>query len=485
MYVWTMNGGTYSNNGFQVAPSNNPSAAWKIVGVSDFNSDGVQDIFWRNDSTSENVYWQMNAGLQTIGYQTYFGNNNAFGWTIEDIGQLNASGAPDVAWKSPDGSHWVWNLGAGGGGVPTIVSSGRLPDNNNSASATFVNANFNSEYGYGIIDVSAAIAFLKGQPIALEVPDPLAFNVPFNNRRQNEVVNLPEVWNQGFTGQSITVAVIDNGVLLTHPALAGNIWVNPGEIAGDGIDNDANGFVDDVNGWDFIGNDNNPSPDSLSSFDVHGTQVAGMIASALIPGGSPVQGGAYNAKIMALRSGSQGSINLNAAANAVRYAADNGAKVINLSFGGGGTDTNFTNAVNYAVGKGAVVVISAGNGGANTIDTVFPAVLAGTPGVIAVGATNAGNVGITAANNAASQVAVFSTGASTTVRNYITAPGQNVLTTSYNNAQFGYQYVNGTSFSAPLVAAAVATIRQAVPGATPAQIVNALMQTADPSDVYV
>jgi subtilisin family serine protease len=491
IWVWTLNGGNFNGSAFQVTPTSpNQPADWKIVGVSDFNSDGIKDLFWRNNSTTQNGYWQMGAGLQTIASPSYFGGTGAVGWTIEDVGDLNANGVADLAWKSPDGSHWAWTLSVGAGGVPTLVSAPRLPGNNTGAGAPFVYPNFNSEYGFGMIDTSAAIAYLKNQGVALEVPDSVAFNnVAFNDARQNEIVNLPEAWSQGYTGQGIIVAVIDNGVSLNHPALAGNIWQNQGEIAGDGIDNDGNGFIDDRFGWDFINNDSDPNPGTFSAADSHGTQVSGVIASKLIAGGPQIQGGAYDAKIMALRAGSLSSIDWTASANSVRYAADNGAKVINLSFAAvvptGVTVPILSSAVSYAVSKGALVVISAGNGGSDTIDNVFPAILAGTPGVVAVGATNAGNFGVGTANNAASQVASFSTGAGSTVRSYIAAPGQNVSTTTITSAGYNYQYTNGTSFSAPLVAAAVATIRQAAPGATPTQIIQALLQTADPSDIYV
>jgi subtilisin family serine protease len=501
-YVWVMNGTSYVSQ-FQVAPQQGSvPTSWKIVGVSDFNGDGTQDLFWRNDSADQNAYWQMNAGLQSANSAIFFAVGNAApGWTIEDIGDLDANGKPDIAWKSPDGGHWAWMLG--GASVPVPLTTPRVPGNNTSAIASFdpTNGNFHSEFGYGMVDASAAIAYLKNQSPPLEKADSIGFNLSGNNARQNEILNLPEVWQQGNTGQGITVAVIDSGVMLSHPDLNDNIWTNSGEIAGDGIDNDGNGKIDDLFGWDFIGNDSDPSPSSTLSVDSHGTQVAGMIAAEqAVNNGYIVTGGAYNAKIMALRAGYPtynaqnqliGAIDLVAATQAVIYAADKGAKVINLSFGGtyiigDPVQTSFTNAVNYAVNKGAVVVVAAGNGYSNTVNTAFPAILAGLPGVITVGATDAGAVGVTSSNNQASQVASFSTGAGTTVRKYVTAPGYNVLTTSRNpSGGATYEYVLGTSFAAPLVAATVATIKQAVPNATPAQITNALAQTADWSDIYI
>jgi hypothetical protein len=490
-YFWKMNGSTYVS-ATQIASQVNPPASWKIAGVSDFNGDGIQDIFWRENTTGSNAYWQMSAGYASIANGVLFATQvPALGWTMEEVGDVNSNGTADIVWKAPNGSHAAWILGQGSNSVPSIISGALVPGNSISSTTGFntTNGSFHSEFGYGMVDTAAAIALLKNQTPPLEQYDSIGFNVNLNNTRQNEILNLPEVWQQGFTGQGIIVAVIDSGVALSHPALSNNIWSNPGEIAGDGIDNDNNGYIDDKNGWDFINNDNDPNP-VFNTSNTHGTNVSGMISSQLVQGGFPVQGGAYNAKIMALRVGLNSGIDPNAAADAVRYAANNGAKVINLSFGGGvnsgdPSQVNLTSAINLAVSKGAVVVISAGNGGSDTIDTVFPAILAGSPGVIAVGATNAGTVGSNSSNNSASQVASFSTGAGTTIRKYVTAPGSNILTTSFNTTAYGYAYAQGTSFSAPLVAAAVATIKQAVPWATPAQITDALAQTADPSDIYI
>jgi subtilisin family serine protease len=473
------------------------SPLFSLEGTGDWNGDGVQDMFWR-DSANNLIYWQMNPA-NAAGHQ--FPNLSASaiigtatpGAVVTQVGDLNGDNRPDVVWKMANGQHVVWTLTPDSSGKPSIgPASGFLASNNTSPNATYVATNFNSEFGYGMADVSAAIALLKNQVQPLEQVDTLAVNTLSNNSRQNEILNLPEVWNQGYTGQGVTVAVIDNGVMLNHPDLDANIWVNTGEIAGDGIDNDNNGFIDDRNGWDFFQNDNNPSPSLPNNISTnnHGTEVAGMIAAEAAANGADITGGAFNAKIMALRAGVDNSISLASAAQSVKYAADMGAKVINLSFGGSYIpsntfQTNFATQVNYAVSKGAVVVISAGNGGSDTINTVFPAILAGTPGVIAVGATNAGSFGVSS-SNAASQVTTFSTGAGGTVRNYVMAPGFNIQTTtrdSAGNSGFGLQA--GTSFSAPLVAAAIATIRQAVPGATPADITNALAQSADPSDIYI
>jgi subtilisin family serine protease len=496
-FIWYMNGTALTNTA-QIASSVPVGAEWKIAGVADFNNDGVKDLFWHNTSTGQTAYWGMNSGYGSIGSSTLM-LPVANGWTAESVGDVNNNNIADFAWKAPDGSHWFWNLGPNGL-VPSIVSGPRLHSNSQSSTSTFNSNGFHSEFGYGMVNTSAAIAYLKNQVAPLEVVDSVGFNVWPSNARQNEILNLPEVWGQGFTGQGVTVAVIDSGVSLSNPSLSGQIWTNSADPI-DNFDNDGNGLVDDFFGWDFAAGDNDPSPDQYVVSN-HGTQVAGMIAVT----STQVTGGAYGSKVMALRVGATAydplfnryyvNMDNNAINSAIIYAADKGAKVINLSFGGNNPGSSiFNNSINYAVGKGAVVVISAGNGETNTIDDVYPAILAGTPGVIAVGATNAGTQNITASGNSASQVAYFSTGAGSTQRNYVTAPGQNVLTTTRpafssisplvaaNTYEFDYD--NGTSLSAPLVAAAIATIRQAVPNATPSQIVNAITLTSDSSDIYL
>jgi len=250
-------------------------------------------------------------------------------------------------------------------------------------------------------------------------------------------LGAPEAWAAGYTGTGITVAVVDTGVDYTHSDLDGNIWINAGEIAGNGIDDDGNGFIDDVRGWNFDANTNNVMDDNS-----HGTHVAGTIAGE--NNGVGITGVAYNAKIMAVKvlNGS-GSGTLTAVANGIRYAANNGAKVINLSLGGGGS-TELLDAVSYATSKGAVVVMAAGNDGAASPS--YPAAYAQSYG-LAVGA-------IDSAGNLAS----FSNRAGITPVDYITAAGVNVYSSVPGN---GYASYSGTSMATPHIAGAMALLQQA------------------------
>ncbi len=302
--------------------------------------------------------------------------------------------------------------------------------------------NFSSIYGYGLINAAAAVASSIGQTIAFpDVP-----NLGGNNWG-NDLVKAPEVWNRGYTGQGIVVAVVDTGVDYTHPDLAANIWVNSREIAGNGIDDDGNGFIDDVRGWDFVNNDNNPL-----DRQGHGTHVAGTIAGG--NNGFGVTGVAYNARIMAVQVlGDTGSGSHAGVANGIRYAANNGAHVINLSLGGG-YSAEIYSAIQYASNRGSIVVMAAGNDGSPQ------------PGYPAFHATEFGlSVGAVDSN---SRIASFSNRAgSNSAMQHIVAPGVNVYSTTPNNT---YRYFNGTSMATPHVAGVVALMLSANRNLTPSQV---------------
>jgi subtilisin family serine protease len=180
-------------------------------------------------------------------------------------------------------------------------------------------------------------------------------------------------------GSGVVVAVIDSGVDRSHVDLAANIWSNPGEIPGNGRDDDGNGYVDDVNGWDFVNGDADPGDDNG-----HGTHVAGTVA-AIGQNGVGIIGVAPQARIMAVKGlGANGSGPSSDLARAVRYAADNGADVLNNSWGGYFTSQTLTDAFEYAQALGCVSVAGAGNDNRNVADFT-PANLAS---VIAVGAVD-------------------------------------------------------------------------------------------------
>jgi hypothetical protein len=309
---------------------------------------------------------------------------------------------------------------------------------------------FNSTYGYGLINAAAAVARALGQAS----PFPDVANLGGNNWG-NDLVKAPEVWARSYTGQGIVVAVVDTGVDYTHSDLDGNMWVNTREVAGNGIDDDGNGYVDDVRGWDFVGNDNDPRDGNG-----HGTHVAGTIAGE--NNGTGVTGVAYNARIMAVKvlsdsgSGSNSSV-----ANGIRYAANNGARVINLSLGGG-YSSDIYSAIQYATGRGSIVVMASGNEGASQ------------PGYPAFHATEYGlSIG---AVDSTSRIASFSNRAGTnSAMRHVMAPGVNVYSTVPNN---GYASYNGTSMATPHAAGVVALMLSANGGLTHTQVRDMVTGTA-------
>ena len=175
-------------------------------------------------------------------------------------------------------------------------------------------------------------------------------------------MDIPEAWDMTMGDQEIVVAVIDTGVDINHPDLAANIWTNPGETPGDGIDNDGNGYVDDVSGWDFFNDDNtvfDPADD-----DEHGTHVAGTIA-AVANNSTGVAGVAPNVKIMPLKFIGPDDLggSTSDAISAIEYAAEMGVKVSNNSWGRAVDSLEIDLALKNAINNsGQVFVAAAGNG---------------------------------------------------------------------------------------------------------------------------
>ncbi|CCI13271.1 Similar to tr/Q3M5S2/Q3M5S2_ANAVT Peptidase S8 and S53 [Microcystis aeruginosa PCC 9806] len=318
---------------------------------------------------------------------------------------------------------------------------------------------FNSTYGYGLVNAAAAVAQAINQPTFADVP-----NLGGNNWG-NDMVNAPEAWARGYTGQGVTVAVIDDGVDILHQDLSNNIWRNTREIAGNGIDDDANGYVDDIHGWNFTtgvgGNSGNVGPESALS--THGTHVAGTIAAS--NNGIGITGVAYNSRIMALKIANTDSnnnwINTGSLDQAIRYAVDNGARVINMSLGW--TDsTALRDALAYAASRNVITVSAAGNSSLSSPGT--PARYATQYG-FSVGAVNSNRT-----------IASFSNRAGTnSSMQHVMAPGVNVYSTLPGN---GYASYSGTSMAAPHVAGVVALMLGANPNLTHAQVRSILTSSA-------
>jgi thermitase len=244
----------------------------------------------------------------------------------------------------------------------------------------------------------------------------------------------PQAWDLCTGDSTVVIAVVDWGVDLQHPDLATEMWTNPGEIAGNGIDDDGNGYVDDVYGWDFANDDHDPQDDYG-----HGTHVAG-IAAAATDNGVGIAGVAFNSSIMAVKvgDGTTGQAAYSDVAYGLMYAADNGAKVINLSLGEYAFSSFLEGAVNYAWNAGCVVVGAVGNH--NRSDPFYPAAY---DNVIGVSATDQSDVKASWSNYGP-HVAVA-------------APGVSIYSTYWNNGST-YAHMGGTSMAAPHVAGVAALL---------------------------
>ena len=284
-------------------------------------------------------------------------------------------------------------------------------------------------------------------------------------------VEASSAWAISSSANEVVVAVIDSGVDVTHPDLAAVIWQNTGEIPDNGIDDDGNGYIDDINGWDFTTNDN--SPDDGNG---HGTHVAGTIA-AVRNNNIGITGVADNVKIMALRFlDSEGNGYTNNAISALNYAVANGAPISNNSWGGGGYSTSLFNAIEAADDAGHTFVAAAGNSGRN-IDSnpSYPA------------AYNSSNIISVAAINSSGDLASFSNYGVSNVD--IAAPGVAIVSSishQYCGQSSGadcYASLNGTSMASPHVAGVTALILGMRPGSSPQEIGEILRDSTRPTSV--
>jgi uncharacterized repeat protein (TIGR01451 family) len=226
-------------------------------------------------------------------------------------------------------------------------------------------------------------------------------------------IDAQEAWDITTGSSSVIIAVVDSGVAWEHPDLAANIWTNPGETAGNGIDDDGNGFVDDVHGWDFVDNDNDPTANDDPG---HGTHVAGTIA-AVGNNATGVTGVMWTAQIMPVRFlDALGSGSVSDEILAINYAIDNGAKIINASYGSSQSSLSEQTAISAANAAGLLFVAAAGNAAANTDNTPSYPASYDLPNIISVAASDQND-----------DLAFFSNYGVTTVD--LVAPGTNTYST--------------------------------------------------------
>ena len=271
-------------------------------------------------------------------------------------------------------------------------------------------------------------------------------------------IDAPEAWDIHVGDGSAIVAVIDTGIDYTHPDLANNIWINEDEIADNNIDDDNNGYVDDIYGFDFYNFDSDPFDDNG-----HGTHVAGTIGAEA--NGLGVVGVVHNVRLMPIKFLSSAGFGDTAqAAQALIYAVDNGANVINNSWGGGPFSQTLLDAHDYAARNDVMVVSAAGNFG--TDNDRLPNYPSGydSPTVISVAATDRFD-----------NLTSFSQFGFQTVD--LGAPGEAILSTTPNE---NYEFFDGTSMAAPHVTGAVALMKSYAPFLSAIELRDIIFNTVDP-----
>lgn len=280
----------------------------------------------------------------------------------------------------------------------------------------------------------------------------------YNSQWGIPATKIDVVWNTTTGDSTAVIAILDTGVDWQHPDLAANIWKNKQEIPGNGIDDDGNGLIDDIRGWDYINNDNNPTDDNS-----HGTHVAG-IAAAVGNNGIGIAGANWKARIMPIKVfQSSGKGDAATIAKGVTYAATNGATVINMSFGSYAESLTLKNALASAYAT-AVLVAAAGNDAMCIGPGLCPDKRLGAPMypggysfVLGVEANAAG--GTAGFSNFDQDGPVFS-GYPDLFNYELKAPGAGILSCVPGG---NYREYSGTSMAAPLVAGAVSLYRKEKP----------------------
>lgn len=288
--------------------------------------------------------------------------------------------------------------------------------------------------------------------------------------KEDADIDAPEAWDFHKGSREIVIAVIDTGVDYNHIDLEENIWINKDEIPNNGIDDDWNGYIDDVYGWDFLNWDNDPMDDSKPVY--HGTHVSGIIG-AIGNNNQGIAGVNWKIKIMALKSFSEyGYANLSDILPAMEYAVKMGAKVINASWGSPYPSKILKEMIDYAGKNGVIFVASAGNW---AIDLDNPPEING----LILGNYPAGhdlpNIISVAASDHNDKLALFSNFGKISVD--LAAPGVNILSTKSGN---GYRYLSGTSMSAPHATGAVGLMLSQRPNLKHDYIIETMLAGVDP-----
>ncbi len=351
------------------------------------------------------------------------------------------------------------------------------------------------------VTVSQAVQQWQGQPgVAAAEPDRLMYptivpNDPrYSEQYQWEITSAPEAWDEQRGSAQTIIAIVDSGVQLDHPDLQSKIWVNSGEIPGNSLDDDGNGFIDDVNGWDFIDNNNDPNPSPNGEDEdengipddtaAHGTHCAGLAAAAT-NNAVGVAGYDWQARIMPVQIfPDDGATTTSIVLEGFQYAADNGADVISLSLRGMYSEV-WTEPIADAYQQGIVVVAAAGNEAwvfTDDPNTWMSPVCNDGPMF-----TDNYVLGV-AASDQYDQAAFF-TNRDASSRNFVdvVAPGVDILSTwlySPDLPGFEEQYAraDGTSMSTPITAGLCGLIRAQFPAMGPEGVIKQIRAGCDNID---
>lgn len=302
-------------------------------------------------------------------------------------------------------------------------------------------------------------------------------------------ISAPAAWDFTVGTSSVVVAIVDVGVDTYNEDLKANIWQNKKEIPGNSIDDDKNGYVDDVQGWNFVENNNDVSVSNLntnlddSGAVSHGTVLAGLIGAV---GDNNFLGAGLNwhIKIMPLRAiGNDGSGSLEDVAKAINYAVGNGADIISLSFVGGANNFALQESLFNARKHGVLIVAAAGNNRNDGVGDEDSAKIKQYP--LCVDFENSDNwiLGVTSVdkNDKLSEFANYGSCVD------LSAPGEYIYSTQKYAPQYGYNKNFdgpwfGSSFSAPLVAGAAALVKSVRPDWSVKEVVSDLLSTVDEID---
>lgn len=273
-------------------------------------------------------------------------------------------------------------------------------------------------------------------------------------------IDAPEAWDLNTGSATVKVGVIDTGIDHAHPDLAANIWTNPAEIAGNGIDDDGNGYIDDTRGWDFVNNDNNATDDHY-----HGTHCAGTIGG-VGNNGAGVTGVCWSVSLIPLKFlDATGSGSGSDALEAVAYGTGVGVHLTSNSWGGGGYSQAFKDVLDAANTAGILFVAAAGNDASNNDAVASYPSNYDSPNVISVAATTRTDAMSSFSNYGLTMVDLG-------------APGSSIYSTQPGGL---YQNLSGTSMATPHVAGACALLKAFRPSLSHAEIRNTIIATVDPT----